>query len=97
MDLIMGLEIKKSEFARQDYERFTRKLFSNLDELAQLLQQPGFGLGAATLGAELELYIVDKLGRPLQVNNKIQAQLGDPQLTLELNRYNLEYNLTPVA
>ncbi|WP_372598631.1 glutamate--cysteine ligase [Amphritea sp.] len=93
----MGLEIKKSEFARQDYERFTRKLFSNLDELAQLLQQPGFGLGAATLGAELELYIVDKLGRPLQVNNKIQAQLGDPQLTLELNRYNLEYNLTPVA
>ena len=97
MDLIMGLEIKKSEFTWLDYERFTRKLFGNLDELAHLLQQPGFGLGAITLGAELELYIVDKLGRPLLVNNEVQTQLGDPQLTLELNRYNLEYNLTPVA
>ncbi|SEQ88582.1 Gamma-glutamyl:cysteine ligase YbdK, ATP-grasp superfamily [Amphritea atlantica] len=93
----MGLEIKKSEFTRQDYERFTRRLFANLDELAQLLREPGFGLGGATLGAELELYIVDKLGRPLPVNSEVQKQLGDPQLTLELNRYNLEYNLTPVG
>lgn len=93
----MGLEIKKSDFTQQDYERFTRKLFANLDELAQLLQKPGFGVGATTLGAELELYIVDKSGCPLPVNSEIQQQLGDPQLTLELNRYNLEYNLTPVA
>lgn len=92
----MGLEIKKSEFTQRDYERFTGKLFNNLDTLKQLLQQPGFGQGDSTLGAELELYIVDGLGRPLAVNSEIQTALGDPQLTLELNRYNLEYNLTPV-
>lgn len=93
----MGLEIKKSEFTPRDYERFTGKLFSNLDTLKQLLQQPGFGQGGGTLGAELELYVVDRLGRPLSVNSEIQNALGDPQLTLELNRFNLEYNLTPVG
>lgn len=92
----MGLEIKKSEFTCQEYERFTSKLFQNLDALQQLLKQPTFGLGAASVGAELELYIVDQMGKPLPVNRQIQKQLGDPQLTLELNRYNLEYNLTPV-
>lgn len=95
-DQIMGLEIKKSEFTQRDYERFTGKLFNNLDTLKQLLQQPDFGRGEATLGAELELYIIDRLGRPLAVNSELQNAVGDPQLALELNRYNLEYNLTPV-
>jgi gamma-glutamyl:cysteine ligase YbdK (ATP-grasp superfamily) len=93
----MGLEIKKSEFTGQEFERFTSKLFHNLDAFQQLLQQPGFGEGAVTVGAELELYIVDQQGHPLPVNTEIQKALGDPQLTLELNRYNLEYNLTPVS
>ncbi len=93
----MGLEINNSDFTQQDYERFTRQLFVNLDELAELLQKPGFGVGETTLGAELELYVVDESGCPLPVNSEIQQQLGDPQLTLELNRYNLEYNLTPVT
>ena len=93
----MGLEIRKSEFSNQEYERFTSKLFKNLDALQQLLEQPGFGEGCASLGAELELYIIDNKGNPLPVNREIQKQMGDSQLTLELNRYNLEYNLTPVA
>ena len=44
----------------------------------------------------MELYIVDKQGRPLHLNQEIIAKLNDPQLTLELNRYNLEYNFKPV-
>lgn len=92
----MGLEVNKTEFSSQEFERFRAKLFNNLDALQALLQQPGFGQGKPTLGAELELYIVDRQGRPLSVNSEIQQRLGDPQLTLELNRYNLEYNLTPV-
>ncbi|GGK78810.1 glutamate--cysteine ligase [Amphritea balenae] len=92
----MGLEIRKSEFSGAEYERFTNKLFGHLDVLQQLLQRPDFGQGKVTLGAELELYIVDHKGCPLPVNREIQARMNDPQLTLELNRYNLEYNLTPV-
>ncbi|MEH6577297.1 MAG: glutamate--cysteine ligase [Amphritea sp.] len=93
----MGLEVNKTEFSSQEFERFRAKLFQNLDALKALLQQPDFGQGKSTVGAELELYIVDLQGRPLLINSQIQKRLGDPQLTLELNRYNLEYNLTPVA
>ncbi|MFC6671381.1 hypothetical protein [Marinobacterium aestuariivivens] len=92
----MGLEIEKSSFTAQEFRRFNQRLDNNLEALKLLLQKPGFGKGPASLGAELELYIVDRNGHPLSVNREILGEIDDPRLTLELNRYNLEYNLTPV-
>jgi gamma-glutamyl:cysteine ligase YbdK (ATP-grasp superfamily) len=91
----MGIEIDKTEFTAQDYARFQDRLEHNLAALAQVLADPAFGLGPRSLGAELEMYLVDAAGRPLFANQEILAESDDPQLTLELNRYNLEYNLTP--
>ncbi|MGI9288517.1 MAG: hypothetical protein ACR2P1_24240 [Pseudomonadales bacterium] len=93
----MGLDIEQSEFSRGDHERFQRKLFDNLTALKRLLSEPDFGRGNGSIGAELEMYIVDERARPLAANTDIHAAADDPQLTLELNRYNLEYNLTPVG
>ncbi len=92
----MGLSIDRTDYTEDDYTRFRDRLGTNLKSLEKLLEQPGFGEGPITMGAELELYIVDKEGRPLLINQKIQKALNDPQLTLELNRYNLEYNFSPV-
>ncbi|PLW82348.1 glutamate--cysteine ligase [Kineobactrum sediminis] len=92
----MGLDIHHTQFTSGDYRRFGERLERNLERLRQTLAIPGFGEGAGSLGAELELYIVDRQGRPALLNTELQAAAGDPQLTLELNRYNLEYNLTPV-
>jgi gamma-glutamyl:cysteine ligase YbdK (ATP-grasp superfamily) len=92
----MGLEIDKSSFTPQEFSGFYQRLGSNLQALKALLKRPGFGEGPGSLGAELELCIVDRNGHPLLVNSAIQNARADPQLTLELNRYNLEYNLTPV-
>ena len=92
----MGLDIERSEFTAADYRRFRQQLNGNLAALKQLLRQPGFGLGAASIGAELELYLVDQHARPLMINQRLHEQLQNPQLALELNRYNLEYNLSPV-
>ncbi len=91
----MGIDIDKTVFTAQDYQAFADRLEENLDCLGQLLEQPGFGEGPASLGSELEMYVVDSSGRPLYANEEILAQADDPQLTLELNRYNLEYNLSP--
>ena len=90
----MGIEISEAGFSPQMYSAFSDKLRDNLAALRQVLARPGFGVGAASLGAELELYIIDADGRPLSVNQEILDAAGDPQLTLELNRYNLEYNLS---
>ncbi|MEE4143641.1 MAG: glutamate--cysteine ligase [Halieaceae bacterium] len=91
----MGLDIDRSDFTAQDSEAFAARLEENLDCLDQMLARPGFGEGPATMGSELEMYAVDSSGLPLYANEEILAQAGDPQLTLELNRYNLEYNLSP--
>jgi len=91
----MGIEINRTRFSDQDYLDFRGRLEENLTTLRQLLAEPAFGCGPRSLGAELEMYIVDGEGNPLHANREILAAADDAQLTLELNRYNLEYNLSP--
>jgi gamma-glutamyl:cysteine ligase YbdK (ATP-grasp superfamily) len=93
----MGIEIDRTCFSREDYERFKQALEGDLATLADLLSDPGFGAGPGSVGAELEMYVVDTEGRPLHANEEIKAAAGDARLELELNRYNLEYNLSPCA
>ncbi|MBE9537655.1 MAG: glutamate--cysteine ligase [Proteobacteria bacterium] len=93
----MGIDIDKVDFAPADFVAFGARLEQNLNALAEALATPGFGVGPASLGAELEMYIVDAAGNPLYVNEDILSDAKDPQLTLELNRYNLEFNLSPHA
>ena len=92
----MGKAIDRVDFAPEDFSRFREKLRDNLTALEVMLARPDFGDGELSLGAELELYIVDGDGAPLHINQEIIAKLDDPLLTLELNRYNLEYNFSPV-
>jgi len=93
----MGTEIDRTEFEEADYIAFRRRLQQNLEQLEQLLASPGFGAGPGSIGSELEMYLVDASGYPLYANQELQEQANDPQLTLELNRYNLEFNLSPQA
>jgi hypothetical protein len=92
----MGKEIGQEEFGERDYARFAERLEENLATLGQLLERPGFGTGPATVGAELELFLVDDVARPLPHNQAIRAAVADPRVTLELNRFNLELNASPV-
>jgi gamma-glutamyl:cysteine ligase YbdK (ATP-grasp superfamily) len=92
----MGLPVEQTEFDDADRERFAARLGQNLQALQSLLERPGFGVGPATLGAELELSLVDRQGIALPMNRTLLTETGDPQLQLELDRFNLEYNLTPV-
>ena len=93
----MGQSIEKIEFQDKDYEVFDRRLRDNLSALKTLLERPGFGVGSASFGAELEMYIIDQEGFAFSGNQEIKQLLNNPQLTLELNRFNLEYNLSPFA
>jgi len=92
----MGLSITQSEFSEADYRLFQQKLRSELTVLRQILAQPGFGDGEISIGAECEFYLVDDHGLVSPINQAIIDNLADPQLTLELNRFNLEYNLSPL-
>jgi gamma-glutamyl:cysteine ligase YbdK (ATP-grasp superfamily) len=89
----MGQTIEKEYFFDEDYQRFSLRLLRCLVALRELLERPGFGEGAASIGAELELALVDADARPLPINLKVLGETVDPRVTVELDRFNLECNL----
>src|SRR5918995_1034862 len=91
----MGTGIDQETFTEDEYVRFQQRLTQCLTTLEQLLGRPGFGVGPVTLGAELELFLVDPAARPLLLNQAVRAAAADPRITLELDRFNLELNATP--
>lgn len=91
----MGMAIDRERFREDDYQRFSLRLEECLEALSRLLETPGFGEGSQTLGAELELFLIAREGRPLPVNQKVLESVVDPRLTYELDRFNVECNLTP--
>src|SRR6516165_12132795 len=92
----MGTGIDSEEFDERNYSLFAERLEGCLSVLGELLERPGFGAGPATLGAELELVLIDGARRPLPHNQAIRAATADPRVTVELNRCNLELNASPV-
>ena len=92
----MARAVDHDRFTDEEYALFRQRLCRNLEALRLVLARPGFGKGDASLGAELELCIVDASVRALGVNREILHTHVDERLTLELDRFNLEYNLTPV-
>jgi hypothetical protein len=92
----MGTEITTEEFGERDYARFRERLEQCLSDLERLLARPAFGTGPVTIGAELEACLIDDASRPLPRNQAVRALAADPRIALELNRYNLELNASPV-
>jgi hypothetical protein len=93
----MGIEIDRDTFSDAEFARFAERLQQSLAALDDVLRRPGFGEGAATVGAELELCLVDEAGHALPYNRAVLANVAHPRLTLEADRFNLECNTRPVA
>lgn len=91
----MGLQILKETFEPEEYKRFSQRLTESLEALGKVLARPGFGVGPRTIGAELEMFLVDSSGYPLPINRQVLAQTMDPRVTVEIDRFNLECNLRP--
>lgn len=93
----MGRAIEEQEFTAESYELFEAALKQQLSDLRSLLANPGFGAGLRSLGAEVELYLIDQQSRPVCQNTEVLQALPNAGLALEINRYNLEINLDPVS
>jgi gamma-glutamyl:cysteine ligase YbdK (ATP-grasp superfamily) len=92
----MSSEIDREDFTDADYARFDHRLQSSLQALAELLQRPGIGEGPTTIGAELELCIIDDEARPSPINHDILRQIPGDAVVAEIDRFNLELNTRPV-
>ncbi|MDQ3369361.1 MAG: glutamate--cysteine ligase [Myxococcota bacterium] len=93
----MGLEIDREVFEDADYVAFDGRLKTSLGALREVLARPGFGEGPLSIGAEVELDLIDEHGRPFPKNAELLARIEDPRVTLEIDRFNMEVNTSPVA
>jgi gamma-glutamyl:cysteine ligase YbdK (ATP-grasp superfamily) len=92
----MGQEVDRERFSEPEFARFGERLEDSLTALHELLARPGFGVGPASVGAELELFLVTPEGHPLPRNEEVREAAADDRVVLELGRFNLEVNLSPV-
>ncbi|HEX4353529.1 MAG TPA: hypothetical protein VHZ95_11450, partial [Polyangiales bacterium] len=92
----MGTAIDREEFTREEYASFAERLAQNLETLRALLQRPDFGDGAHTIGAEVEMHLIDSNAQPALVNREVLAAAADPRCTLETDAFNFEVNADAV-
>ncbi|MFB1046839.1 glutamate--cysteine ligase [Streptomyces chrestomyceticus] len=93
----MGRPVGGVSFAEEDFFLFRSRLAQCLDALPHVVGQRDFGVLPAMVGAELELSLVGADGRPAPVNTAVRSELDDDRIALEVTRFNVEVNLTPVA
>jgi hypothetical protein len=93
----VGIEIRREQYDDEDRALFADKLQRSLNALRSLVARPGFGAGQSSIGAELELDLVGDDGRPLPINRQVLAEVTDPRVSLEVDRFNLEINALPSA
>lgn len=91
----MGLRTDRAP-SRAGQPLFQERLEQSLAALGELLVRPSFTHTPATVGAELEMFLVGPDGAPVPRNEEVRAAAGDRRLTVEVNRFNLEANLSPV-
>jgi gamma-glutamyl:cysteine ligase YbdK (ATP-grasp superfamily) len=95
--VILGIEIEQQCFSQDDYTRFKERLHANLKAFEQVLARPGFGHGEPTIGAELELFLIDPDGRPLAISDEVIATIDNPIVTPEMGAFDIELSTAPVS
>ncbi|MDB4988471.1 MAG: hypothetical protein JWN04_3649 [Myxococcaceae bacterium] len=93
----MGSEIQKDRFTQEDHALFEERLDEQLRALDVVLKRKGFATGPRTLGAELELCLVDEQGHASAIAQQIVAVANTPEITPEMGAFDIELSTPPVA
>jgi len=75
--------------------RFVRAVLADLGALERMLDEGVIESGVRRIGAEQEMFLVDRGGGPAPLAMEVLETLDDPRFTTELARFNLEANLPP--
>jgi gamma-glutamyl:cysteine ligase YbdK (ATP-grasp superfamily) len=92
----MGQFFEQESFSSAEHSIFKQRLQKQLQDLRSLLAEPRFSDQSCSIGAELEMYLVNDNGDPVPCNTQLMSIVNHPQLQEELNKFNLEFNLSPV-
>lgn len=92
----MGEQITKPAESKQAVRTFMKSVLNDVHALDYMLEHGLVESGVHRIGAEQEIFLVDKYLRPAPIAVEVLAHARDARLTTEIARFNLEANLTPV-
>jgi CBS domain-containing protein len=75
---------------------FMRRILSDLLALERMIEAGMIEAGRRRIGAEQELFLVDRAWKPAGAALDLLERLDDPHYTTELGLFNLEINLDPL-
>ncbi len=85
------------ELDSQNLRTFTQKLLADLRALELMLKSGAIETGVRRIGAEQELFLIDRNWGPAPLAVEMLERLGDEHFTTEVARFNLEFNTDPLS
>ncbi|HLM23631.1 MAG TPA: CBS domain-containing protein [Pyrinomonadaceae bacterium] len=92
----MGEHNVEQHVDEKQAQAFMKALLEDLRALAFMLEDGRFESGVKRIGAEQEMFLIDRYLRPAPVSLEVLKHANDTRLTTEIARFNLEANLTPL-
>ena len=84
------------DFDQKKSQAFMKAVLEDLRALAFMLEHGRLESGVQRIGAEQEMFLIDRDFRPAAVSLEVLNHASDARLTTEIARFNLEANLTPL-
>jgi CBS domain-containing protein/gamma-glutamylcysteine synthetase len=85
----------KDQLEGEKHRAFMEALLRDMQALERMLEEGAFESGIRRIGAEQEVFIVDRNWGPARGVMDIHARLNDPHFTTELGQFQLEANCDP--
>lgn len=92
----MGEHNVEQQIDERKAQEFMHALLEDLRALAFMLNDGRVESGKARIGAEQEMFLIDRDFRPAPISLEVLQHANEPRLTTEIARFNLEANLTPL-
>lgn len=93
----MGEKKVTCEYDSLAMRSFTIAVLNDLQAMEKMLADGMIESGVRRIGAEQEMFLVDRSFHPAPLVEEVMARASDPRLTTEIGRFNLEANLTPLV
>ncbi len=91
----MGVQDVKKTFDGEGLRSFTRQLLQDVRAVEHMLERGMFDSGQRRIGAEQEIFLVDRKWQPAPIAEEVLSKSKDSRVVNELTRFNLELNLDP--
>ena len=93
----MGQQEVSAQENAAEIRRFTRHIMQDMRALEYMLDQKMFETDTMRIGAEQEIFLVDKQFQPSPKAEEVLSLSTNERLVNELTRFNLEINLDPLV